>query len=90
MIILSYDIADDKLRTHFAKYITRFGHRLQYSVYEIDNSEHILQNIMLDIQNKFERKFSQKDSIIIFKLSNTCQIIRYGYAKNDEQDIIIV
>lgn len=90
MIILSYDIADNKLRTHFSKYIMRFGHRLQYSVYEIDNSEHILKNIMLDIEHKFAKKFSQSDSIIIFKLSSTCQTIRYGYAKNDEKDIIIV
>lgn len=90
MIILSYDIADDKLRTKFAKYITRFGHRLQYSVYEIDNSEHLLQNIIADIRNRFERLFSQKDSIIIFKLSAKCETIRFGYAKNDEKDIIII
>lgn len=25
MIILSYDIADNKLRSHFAKYITSWG-----------------------------------------------------------------
>lgn len=90
MIILSYDIADDKLRAKFAKYITRFGHRLQYSVYEIDNSEHILQNIITDITNRFEKLFSQKDSIIIFRLSPKCETIRFGYAKNDEKDIIIV
>jgi CRISPR-associated protein Cas2 len=90
MIILSYDIADNKLRSHFAKCITRFGHRLQYSVYEIDNSEHILANIITDIRNKFEKRFSQDDSIIIFKLSPRCEIIRFGYAKNDEKDIIII
>ncbi len=90
MIILSYDIADNKLRSHFSKYITRFGHRLQYSVYEIDNSDRILNNIIADISNKFEKRFSQNDSIIIFKLSSHCKIIRFGYAKNDEKDIIIV
>ena len=35
MIVVSYDISDDKLRTKFSKYLSRFGHRLQYSVFEI-------------------------------------------------------
>lgn len=39
MIIISYDIFDDRKRSKFSKYIKRFGHMLQYSVYEIDNSE---------------------------------------------------
>jgi len=90
MILISYDISDDKLRTRFAKYISRFGHRIQYSVFEIDNSEKVLQNIMADIKHKFEPSFSQSDSIIIFKLSKTCETIRMGYAKNDESDILFI
>lgn len=39
MIIISYDISDDRKRSKFSKYIKRFGHMLQYSVYEIDNSD---------------------------------------------------
>ena len=42
MILISYDIADDKLRARFAKYILKYGHRIQYSVYEIDNSSRII------------------------------------------------
>lgn len=90
MIIISYDISDDKLRTKFSKYLCRFGHRLQYSVFEIDNSPRILNNIMTDIKNKFETEFLQSDSIIIFKLSESCEIMRFGYAKNEEKDFIII
>ncbi|MCQ4775514.1 CRISPR-associated endonuclease Cas2 [Lacrimispora saccharolytica] len=42
MIIVSYDISDDKLRAKFAKYLSRFGNRIQYSVFEIDNSPRIV------------------------------------------------
>ena len=42
MIIISYDIADNKLRTKFSKFIKKYGHRIQYSVFEIDNSKTIL------------------------------------------------
>ncbi len=90
MVIISYDISDDKLRTKFSKYLSRFGHRLQYSVFEIDNSTRILNNIITNLKNKYERAFSQSDSVIIFKMSSSCEIIRYGYAKNDEKDFITI
>ena len=90
MVIISYDIQDNKLRTKFNKYIKRFGYRLQYSVYEIENSDTVLDNIIADITGKFEKKFSEHDSIIIFKLSKMCEIKRFGYAKHDEDVIMIV
>ena len=90
MIIISYDISDDKLRTKFSKYLSTFGHRIQYSVFEIDNSPRIINNIVNDITNKYEKKFSQADSVIVFKLSSSCEILRFGYAKNDEKDFIVI
>lgn len=90
MFIVSYDISNDKLRTKFAKYLSRFGHRLQYSVFQIDNSSRIIDNIIQDLKNIFEKKFTQEDSVMIFKLSSSCEIIRFGYAKNDEKDFFII
>lgn len=90
MIIISYDISDDKLRAKFSRYLEKFGHRLQYSVFEIDNSERILNNILSEISNNFEKRFSQSDSVMIFKLSRQCKVIRYGYAKNVESDIMVI
>lgn len=49
MIIISYDISNDKLRTQFSKFLSKFGHRIQYSVFEIENSKKLLDNIMCDI-----------------------------------------
>lgn len=90
MIIVSYDISDDKTRTRFSKYLKKFGHRLQYSVFEIDVSERMLDVIEAEINNKYLKKSNQEDSVIIFRLSNTCKITRYGYAANDNDDFIIV
>lgn len=90
MVIVSYDISDDKLRTKFSKYLSRFGHRIQYSVFEIDNSKRIIDNIVSDLTNNFEKEFSQEDSVIIFKLSSSCEVLRYGYAKNEESDFLII
>jgi CRISPR-associated protein Cas2 len=90
MIVVSYDIANNKKRTRFAKYLTRFGHRIQYSVFEIDNSQKILHNIIVDLNNNFNKRFDQTDSVYIFEMTPTCKITRYGYAKNEENDLTII
>lgn len=90
MILISYDIKDDKLRTKFSKYIKKYGYRIQYSVFEITNSKRLLDNIMCDISNIYEKQFSQEDSVIIIQTSENCKITRWGYAKNEESDILIV
>ena len=90
MVIVSYDISVDKLRTKFSKYLSRFGHRIQYSVFEIDNSKRIIDNIVNDLTNNFEKSFSKEDSVIILKMSSSCEILRYGYAKNYEKDFFII
>lgn len=50
----------------------------------------ILDNILEDIRNRYEKRFSQEDSVIVFVLSKTCKTIRYGYAKNEETDFKII
>ena len=90
MLIVTYDISNDKLRLKFSKYLNRFGYRLQYSVFEIRHTDRFLKNIELEIKSSFEKKFSEKDSILIFNLSKQCKITRYGYAKHDNEDLIII
>ncbi len=90
MILISYDISNDKKRTKFAKYLSKFGHRLQYSVFEIENSERILNNITADLNNKFLKVFDQTDSVYVIRLNPYCSITRYGYAKNEEKDFFVI
>ena len=90
MLIITYDISDDALRSKFSKYLSKFGYRLQYSVFEIKNSQRLLDNIIAEINGYFGKLFSQTDSIIIFDLSKQCKIHRFGYAKNDEKDLLII
>ena len=90
MIIISYDISNDKKRTKFNKYICKFGHRLQYSVYEIENSERILSNIVTDLNNRWLKQFDQTDSVYIFQMSCSCSVLKFGYAKNEDAELLIV
>ena len=34
--------------------------------------------------------FGKSDSIIIFETSKTCKLTKYEYAKNDDDDFILV
>lgn len=90
MIIISYDIVNDKKRARFNRYIRKFGHMLQYSVYEIENSERILNNIITDINNKWLKEFDQTDSVYVFKMGSSCQVEKYGYARNEDAELLIV
>ena len=90
MILVSYDISNNKKRNKFAKFLLKYGHRIQYSVFEIENSQKILNNIIAEINNRFAKSFDQTDSVYIFELSSTCNVRRYGYALNEESDFKIV
>lgn len=90
MIIISYDISNNKKRAKFNKYIRKFGHMLQYSVYEIENSERVLNNIIADLNNKWLKQFDQADSVYIFQMSSSCKIHKYGYARNEDSELLIV
>ncbi len=90
MLIVAYDISNNKLRTRFSKFLSKFGCRLQYSLFEIRNSDRVLENIETKIENYYKKKFSQTDSVMIFRLSKQCKITNYGYAKNSEIDLLII
>ena len=90
MLLVSYDISNDKVRTKFAKFLSKFGFRLQYSVFEIDNSEAVLKNIETEIENIYVKSFTEEDSVIIFDMLATCKKTCYGYAKNEETDVFVI
>lgn len=90
MLLVSYDISSDRLRTKFAKFLKKFGYRLQYSVFVIKNSERILSIVQAEIRNNFERQFGETDSVIIFHLTDKCTRTCFGYARHDEEDLIVL
>lgn len=90
MLLVSYDISDNRLRTRFSKELEKYGFRLQYSLFEIRNSEHIIDNIVNIITDKFEKQFSQSDSIMIIRLNPNCDIIKFGYAANEDKEVFVV
>ena len=92
MLIVSYDIHNDKLRTKFWKLLKKFGRRLQYSVFEIKNSERILKILITEIELTFAPKFTLADSIFIIPISKAQndKVIRYGQPAMEEEEILFL
>ena len=90
MLIVSYDIENTKLRTKFSTFLKKYGYRLQYSVYEIKNSDRILKNIMIEIENNFSKSFGESDSVMIFNMSARCEKITYGYQRHADTDFLFI
>ncbi len=91
MILISYDFTDSRRRAKFSKFLKKYGRKIQYSVYEIRNSQRVLQNILSEIELKYKKDFTGADSILIFSICESCQkkIKRYGYAKNEEKEVVV-
>ena len=41
-------------------------------------------------KNKWLKQFDQTDSVYIFYLSNSCKVEKFGYARNEDSDLLIV
>lgn len=91
MLLISYDFSNDKTRAKFSKFINKYGRRIQYSVYEIRNSERVLQNILNEIELIYKKKFTGADSIVIIPISEADKkkVKRYGYAENEEKEVVV-
>lgn len=90
MFIVSYDFQNDKTRNEFCKFLRKYGRRIQYSVFEIRHSQRVLGNIIKEIDMRYRLGFTKTDSIVIFSICDGCKkkIRRYGYAENEEKEIL--
>ena len=87
MIIVSYDIKEDKIRSKFAKMLEKSGAiRLQYSVYEFNNTKRISDTLLLKIE-QFSKAFTGADSILILE-GSTIKLKKYGNAIHRDQDVV--
>lgn len=89
MLIVSYDISDNRLRTRFAKFLSKYGYRLQYSVFNIKNSDRIIKLIKFEIEHKFSKKFVETDSVLIYTVDDST-ITKYGYPSHEDEDLLII
>lgn len=87
MVIVSYDISDDKMCTNFSKMLKKHGAiRLQLSVYEVVNTKRIMDNLVAKIE-AYSKHFTFDDSVIIFDV-NSDKLTKYGNAIHRDQSVV--
>lgn len=87
MIVVSYDISDDKMRTNFSKMLKKNGAiRLQYSVYEVSNTKRIVDNLVAKIE-AYAKHFTPDDSVILFDIASE-NLIKYGNAIHRDEPVV--
>ena len=87
MLIISYDISSNETRNNFSKLLFANGAiRLQYSVYELNNTKQITDKLLAKIE-VFAKNFTGADSVLIFDILNS-NIKKYGNAIHIDKDIV--
>ncbi len=87
LILIIYDIIDNKKRTKFSKLMEGYGNRIQKSAFEAKLT-HKQYNKLLSEIPKF---CGEKDSIRVYKLTGKCQITSWGVTDvTDEDDVVIL
>jgi CRISPR-associated protein Cas2 len=69
MIVLVYDIPDDKRRTRLRKTLMRFGTPVQYSVFECDLSQRQLERMEKAVRAVIKRG---EDNVRYYQLCRNC------------------
>ena len=92
MLIVAYDIHNNKLRTKFWKLLKKFWRRLQYSVFEVKNSERILWILKTEIENIYAPRFTWADSIIVFPVSDSLnkKVLRFWQPALEEEELLLL
>lgn len=89
VIIVAYDISNNKVRTKFSKFLTQYGVRVQFSVFEIENSKRVLDIVCNKVEERFKKLFEPGDSIYLF-ITDRESTISYGSASQLGNDLIII
>jgi CRISPR-associated protein Cas2 len=89
-LFISYDFTNDRTRTKFSKFLTKYGRRIQYSVYEIKNSQRYRDKVITEINTKWRPMFEDTDSIWVWEMTDNDAETKYGYAEGENRDVVFL
>lgn len=87
LVLVIYDISDDKKRFKLVKFLQGFGFRVQKSAFEAMISKSVYRRLLQGLPEFI----SEEDSIRVYKIVGKKQVIEFGRkTKILEEEIIIV
>lgn len=86
LVLVIYDIPDNRRRTKFAKFLETYGFRVQKSAFEC-----------LLLKNKYEKLIAEiprhirvEDNVRVYKVKGTSEVTAWGSEVKEEEDVIII
>ncbi len=87
LLLIIYDIVENKKRVRLSKFLDGYGRRIQKSAYEAVLDEKKFKEILKNI-GQFA---NEEDSIRIYKLSHSGEIYKFGRKEHfTENEVIII
>lgn len=78
LVLVIYDISDDKMRRELVKYLQSYGGRVQKSAFECIMTKKLYKNLVKDVKRYMNPK---TDSIRIYRLNRDNEILNFGINK---------
>ena len=78
LVLVIYDISDDKKRRELVKYLQSYGCRVQKSAFECIMTKKLYKSLVKDMKKYVDPK---TDSIRIYKLNRDNEILNFGINK---------
>ena len=87
LVLIIYDIVDNKRRNKLAKHLQGYGERIQKSAFEAKLTKKKYDKLVKEVP----RYCTEEDSIRIYKIIGKSQVMAWGISKeHDEEDIILI
>ncbi len=86
LILVIYDIVDNKRRYKFVKFIEKFGIRVQKSAFEMILSESVYMRLIAGIPRFIE----PEDNVRVYRLPVSGDVISWGSKLTEKDEVIII
>ena len=83
VVVIIYDISEDKQRLKMAKFLNSYGHRVQKSAFEACLTEKQYDNFIAKLEKKVNK-------VRIYKLYSVNEVKAYGEEREDFEEVVEV
>lgn len=86
LVLIIYDIINNKTRQNMVKFLESYGRRVQKSAFEVL----VTQQQYNDITEKIPNLISDEDNVRIYRLNSSNEVILYGESESAYEDEVII
>lgn len=91
LVVISYDVKNDKRRARIARTLLNYGSRVQYSVFEVNVSQKDFERLQKALKKHMD---AEADSIRFYHLCDACynrvEVVGKGKPVEPEDEVYIV